>query len=490
MSSVYQKRGRYFCRLKGYKVAGKWSDVDTGETDRDDAIRWAREAQRHIDRKHKIGHATLTLRDWIKSWLEKRREAGLDWKKDRGRLHNHVLPVLGDLELDEIATSHLIDLVHALRFRKKLANRTARNIYVTLAAALRDAVFAGKITTNPCILTEQQLGPIVDKDPEWRDGAVYTREEAEAMISDRRIPLDRQLYYGFGLLAGMRPGEIAALRFRHYDATRKPLGCLKIALAYSTSYSREKGTKTEATRSVPVHSTLAAMMAEWKLSGWAAMMGRPPTADDLILPLPPGVKRTKRTGERFRGWDYAGRRWRELDLPALGWRKRSVYDTKSTFITLAIEDGADRAIIRERVTHTKPRRDAFDGYDRGPHWIETCREVAKLKIRRLADTLLTPAGNDNKLKRLKGSGGGVRTAEADAPGCTELHAISGASEVTVSPAQLASVLLSARLADTAKDAEIAAQRIVDAIQADRAELELEPPIATQTRAIVGRAGRA
>jgi hypothetical protein len=33
------------------------------------------------------------------------------------------------------------------------------------------------------------------------------------------------------------------------------------------------------------------------------------------------------------------------------------------------------------VTHAKPRRDAFDGYDRGEHWEPTCAEVAKLKLK-------------------------------------------------------------------------------------------------------------
>ena len=58
---------------------------------------------------------------------------------------------------------------------------------------------------------------------------------------------------------------------------------------------------------------------------------------------------------------------------------------RATFITLAVEDGASAQIIRDRVTHTKPRRDGFDFYDRGDHWIETCREVAKLKVTRLRD---------------------------------------------------------------------------------------------------------
>jgi hypothetical protein len=68
------------------------------------------------------------------------------------------------------------------------------------------------------------------------------------------------------------------------------------------------------------------------------------------------------SGEPFRGHDDSGRPWREEDLPALGWRHRRHYDMRATFITLAIEDGADPEILETRVTHTRKSRSAFDGY--------------------------------------------------------------------------------------------------------------------------------
>jgi hypothetical protein len=55
---------------------------------------------------------------------------------------------------------------------------------------------------------------------------------------------------------------------------------------------------------------------------------------------------------------------------------------RATFITLAIEDGADPEILENRVTHTRQSRSAFDGYNRGLHWERTCAEVAKLRINR------------------------------------------------------------------------------------------------------------
>lgn len=427
MASIFLKRGKWWIRVKGDKAPDKWSSYPTDypESKRDEALRYAKTAQRDIDKRRGIQSPdAITLREWAKRWLEKRSEAGKDWKKERGRLDNHVMPVLGGVDLRDLTVAQIADLVHDLRYKSKLAGRTVRNIYGVLAVCLRDAVIAGKLPISPCQLAETQLPPIEDKDPEWRGGALFTRKEAETMISDRRIPLDRQMSYGFGLLAGLRPGEAAALRWRHYDPTCEPLGKLTVATSYSTTYSKTKSTKTRAVRKVPVHRTLAALLDEWRV-GWAAMFGREPTDDDLIIPLPPEVKRTKRTGERFRGWDYMGRRWREEDEAELGWRHRSVYDTKSTFITLAIEDGADPEIIRDRVTHAKPRRDAFDGYDRGPHWKATCREVSKLRIRRLVTTLLPgpemPTDSDTSKLR--------RRVSNDQSGPPELRVIQGGREV-------------------------------------------------------------
>lgn len=442
MASVYTKRGKWFARLKGDKVPGKWSDaVCEGCTTRDEALRYANAAQKAIDKRRGIrAPGSVTLREWVKRWLVLREESGHDWKKDRGRLDNHVLPALGSCELTEITTAQIAELVHALRFRVKLANRTVRNVYSVLAAVFRDARIAGHIQQTPCVLTEAQLGPVLDKDPTWRASALFSRDESEALISDRRIPLDRQLVYGFGLLAGLRPGEAAALRWSNYDPTAQPLGRLTVALAYSTSRSIEKGTKTNAVKSIPVHPVLAELLEEWRSLGFAKMFGRAPDDDDLIVPIPPDVKRVTRKDNQFRGWDYTGRRWREIDLPMLGWRPRSVYDTRATFITLALEDGADREILRERVTHAKPRRDAFDGYDRGERWAETCREVGRLRLRRLAALCGADGGNMSDSNEKDGLRRRVSKGQSSPP---ELRLIQGGREVIPTACDLARAALSA-----------------------------------------------
>ena len=177
------------------------------------------------------------------------------------------------------------------------------------------------------------------------------------------------------------PEEIAALRLSDYEPKVEPLGRLTVALALNTRKGTIRGTKTGAVREVPVHATLAAMLGEWLLSGFAAVHGRAPIPGDLLLPLPPADAKARRDrkGEPLRTGDYAGKKWREVDGKMLGWREREMYAMKSTFITLCGKDRASRDAIK-RVTHTPTKRDAFDGYDRDSHWDEMCEAVAKLRL--------------------------------------------------------------------------------------------------------------
>src|SRR6266849_4869953 len=79
-------------------------------------------------------------------------------------------------------------------------------------------------------------------------------------------------------------GPAAALRWRTYDATTNRMGRLLVASSFNRKKKLEKPVKAERPREVPVHHTLAKVLASWKLGGWERLMGRPPTPDDLLIP--------------------------------------------------------------------------------------------------------------------------------------------------------------------------------------------------------------
>src|SRR5678816_1610471 len=72
----------------------------------------------------------------------------------------------------------------------------------------------------------------------------------------------------------LRHEEVAAVRWRSYDPSLEPLGQLHIVAAYDSRAGVERGPKGDITRSVPVHPTLAKILAEWKLTHWPRIYGR------------------------------------------------------------------------------------------------------------------------------------------------------------------------------------------------------------------------
>ncbi len=335
------------------------------------------------------GAGPATVARYAKRWIERRRGRVRDVEREDGEITQHVLPELGALFIVEVRPRHLRDLVLSLQ-GKGLAPRTVRGIYSTVRRMFNSAKIDELITDTPCVLEAGVLPPEVDKDPEWRAQAIFTRDELERLISDDRIPLGRRMLYGLKGLAGLRHGEAAGLRWEHYDPTAEPLGRLVVANSYGGR------TKTQSTREMPVHATLARLLAEWRLSGWVEAFGRPPIAGDLVVPV---RARTQRSEDEIRlslQEQHEAQDRFVADLETLGLRttagasrRRGGHDLRATFITLAEEDGAIAHIL-ERGTHTT-KRDVRAGYRRFG-WVAICTEVAKLRVSiRAGEVIALPA---------------------------------------------------------------------------------------------------
>jgi integrase len=322
---------------------------------------------------------TVTVERYAKQWLRDREAQGVDtWKDDRGRLEHHILPAIGGMKIADVRARHLVALFTDLRGKKDGPSpKTIRNIYGTIRTLFRDAQIADLVISSPCVLTARQLGPVEQRDPLERVAELFTHAEVERLISAPEIDPDRRVFYALEALAGLRLGEAAGLRWMHYDPAAEPLGRLTI----TTSYDKGR-TKTRRARHVPVHPTLAAMLAEWRMA-WPSTFARQPTPEDLVVPY---LRRHGRQGHQLETGSVrtksAVHKAFTRDLAALGVRHRRGHDLRATFISLAEEDGADRDRI-EDVTHTtrQSRRGAFEGYLRRA-WPTLCAEVSKLRISR------------------------------------------------------------------------------------------------------------
>lgn len=300
---------------------------------------------------------TMSVAQLATEWIAERKALGIDYVvKEERRLAQHVLPLLGTLKVSEVRPRHARDLVVALRStpsRKggKLAPRTVRAVFATTKQMFQYAVAQEYVTGNPVVLVDRSVLPKKeDKDPSWRSGAVFSKDEVEQLLSDPRVAPHRRVAYAIEFLTGLRTGQVSALRWGDWQRDVAPLGKLTSSQSYDSHAKRVKATKTRVAYEVPVHPTLATVLAGWKLMGWRDRHGRSPKPDDLVVPtIHGGYRDVRKALEDF-----------DDDLRRLGLRKRRHYDARRTFTSLALSGRASKDVVKY-LTHPRPA-DAFDLY--------------------------------------------------------------------------------------------------------------------------------
>ena len=312
----------------------------------------------------------LTVAEYIEQWIKMRGEVET-WKDEAARLRLHVIPLIGHMAIADVRPKHIRDLINAIKKKtsdapkckdKPLAPRTVRLIFSTLRLVFKSAIIDEHIVASPVVLEAGVLPKNIDKDPAWRSTAIFERDELIAVISDSRLPLYRRVLYALEGLAGVRHGEAAGLRWSDRNTACKPLGKLTV------SRSGEKArTKTQLTREIPIHRTLAALLDEWEATGWEAKYGRRPTRDDLIVPTQDNrVRKAQNSLKQF-----------HADLTLIGLRPRRGHDLRRTFVTLVRVDGGRSDVLRP-ITHPG-EKDIIGLYTTFP-WPVVCEELSKLRI--------------------------------------------------------------------------------------------------------------
>jgi hypothetical protein len=121
-----------------------------------------------------------------------------------------------------------------------------------------------------------------------------------------------------------------------------------------------------------VHPELAAMLAEWRESGWVEFFGKKPEAGDLVVPNQAGRHLTDNNVNGIR----------DLDFERLQMRRRWFHHTRRTFFTRAQTDGAPRDVVYA-ITHNPGdvSRDMAAQYTSFP-WATLCAAVRGLAFHR------------------------------------------------------------------------------------------------------------
>lgn len=327
------------------------------------------------------GAEDLTFQQWGERWTVEREQRGVVSAADEGaHLRFHACPQLGKTKLRDLTKAQMIEWVRGLPLRttdrggKPLSPRYVHHVANTVRRLLSEAVDRDLIPVSPCAWkTKRDLPPKMDRDSTKRRTGGFQPAEVAMLLVDTRIPEERRVLYALEFLTGMRTGEAAARRWRDWIEV-EPLGRLEVRTAWNTRIRTEKSTKTLVEKVVPVHPILARTLRTWKDEGWKRYVGRAPTEDDLIVPAERGGPRNASHSNKQFQDDL-----RTLELRALDVERRTHYETRASFRSLAFAGGANRADV-DLITHPSPRQ-ASELYTRlDVIWPALCRAVACIAL--------------------------------------------------------------------------------------------------------------
>jgi integrase len=312
-----------------------------------------------------------TFSQYAKKWVSDRVAQGYSSAGDDKARLLHAEAVFGDVLLKDVRPRHVKAVVKRMT-AQEYAPKTIHNAIGAMHRLFSDAHTDELILGNPVALKKEDRPENEDADPEWRDTAIFTHEEVESLLCDVRIPWDRRIYYGLAFACCTRAGETAALTWADYEAEMKPLGKLAVVKSYSSRLKKVKPPKTKVKRYVPVIPFMAQLLQDWKKNGWPAYFKREPSLSDLIVPRPDGTIRSA----QFSLW------WLHNDCRTLGIRVRRQHDARRTYVSLAVDGGADEKILKWATHGMKGerRRDIWKRYTT-VQWDVLCREALKVAFR-------------------------------------------------------------------------------------------------------------
>jgi integrase len=292
---------------------------------------WRADAQVGLRKRTLRAPASTTLRQAADAWLAGARAGSIRTRSGDlykpsasrsydGALRRRVLPELGAARLSEIGRVDLQDFADRL-LAEGLDPSTIRNTLMPLRAIFRRALARGEVTVNPT--TSLELPAV-----RGRRDRIAEPEEARELIA--ALPPDDRAIWATALYAGLRRGELMALRWDDVELDGRRI---RVARSWDVKEGVVAPKSAAGNRSVPMLVVLRTHLLEHRL--------RTGRGDGLVFGAD-GV-------EPFRYWSLVARAkrvWRDTGLGQI-----RLHECRHTFAALMIAAGVNPKALSTFMGH-------------------------------------------------------------------------------------------------------------------------------------------
>jgi integrase len=233
-------------------------------------------------------------------------------------LRTRLLPALGGLRLAALGRPLLQELVDGL-VAEGLAASTVRNALLPLRAIYRRALARSELFSNPTLgLALPALGGGRER--------VVPAGEAAALLA--ALPAGERALWATALYAGLRRGELRALRWRDVDFEQ---GLLRVERSWDPMVGPVAPKSRAGRRRLPLAAPLQVELAA----------RRPAAGDELVFGGADGRPFGQAAVERAR------RHWRRAGLAPLG-----LHDCRHSYAALMIAAGVNPKALQQYMGHS------------------------------------------------------------------------------------------------------------------------------------------
>jgi integrase len=280
----------------------------------------------------------VRLDEYARAWLDSRVQIAPRTREIyRSQIESHILPeiangvpALGGVVLGDL-TAELVRAWYAALARARSASIAAK-AYTRLRQILAQAVQDDRIATNPCRIE----GGGTERHPEQRFVVLPELYALAGAVPDRY----RALVLTAGL-AGLRQGELFALRRRDVDLLRATITVSRKRLRLASGEVIENEPKSRAGRRTVALPGRLVVELERHLMAYAQ-----PGADGFVFPSAGGAP-LERSNFRSRVWGPATR--------TVGLSGLCFHDLRHAAGTLAARTGATTKELMARLGHASPQ---------------------------------------------------------------------------------------------------------------------------------------